>query len=183
MRHVSPLRCAAVLLTVAALCGGLAACRTTAAEVPTWAFGVTLGEVLDKTTAQPMDALFAGRALFRIRPPRPHRAVTDYALIAERDGGVILGVVGWDRYSDAAACERERAALAAALARRYGTGRPAQAADRELMRGMPESLATPELTVYPGWQGPLALGCAGARLLIAYWFVKPEAAPKPAGSR
>jgi hypothetical protein len=182
VRSVSPIRFAATLLGGAALLGGLAACRTTSAQVPAWAFGVTLGEVLDKTTAQPIDALIAGRALYRIRPPRPHRSVSDYALITDRPSGVVVGVVGWDRYSVDSACERERAAVAAAVERRYGAGRPAQAADRELMKGLPESLGAPDLMVYPGWQGPLAIGCSGSRLLIAYWWVKPEsAAPGAAG--
>lgn len=180
MRAFSPLRCSAALLGACALLGGLAACRTTSVAVPEWAFGITLGEALDKSTAQPMDALIAGRGLFRIRPPKPHRSVTDYALIADRESGIIVGVVGWDRYSDVAACERERKGLAVVVERRYGAGRPAQTADRELMRGLPDSLGAPDLTLYPGWQGPLAIGCSGARLLIAYWFAKPQTAPNPA---
>jgi hypothetical protein len=154
----------------------LSSCRTTSAQVPTWAFGVTLGEVLDKTTAQPMEALIAGRALYRIRPPQPHRAMSDYALIADRDSGLILGVVGWDRYSDGTACERERARLANTLSRRYGSGRPVVAADRDRMRGLPDALTAAELTLYPGWQGYAVIGCSDQRLLVAFWWIKPESA-------
>ena len=159
---------AALLLT-----GLLSACRTTTVQAPAWAFGLSLGDVLDKTTAQPMDALIAGRALYRVRPPSPHRALSDYALVADRDSGRMVGIVGWDRYSDGAACQAERTELGKALERRYGPGKAAQAAEREQMRGLPELLNTADLTVYPGWQGPVALGCAGSRLLLAFWFTPP----------
>jgi hypothetical protein len=163
--------------------GMLSACRTTTTQVPAYAFGLTLGEVLDKKTAQPMDALIAGRALYRVRPPSPHRAMSDYALVTERDSGAIVGVVGWDRYSDSDACQAERTALAKVLERRFGPGRVAQAPDREQMRGLPGTLVAGDLTVYAGWQGPVALGCAGPRLLLGYWFVKPAPAePAAPGS-
>jgi hypothetical protein len=48
------------------------------------------------------------------------------------------------------------------------------------MHGLPEPLNTGDLTVYAGWQGPVAVGCAGPRLLLAYWYAKPESAdPAP----
>lgn len=168
------------LIAAIALAGSLSACRTTTAQVPAWAFGLTLGTALDKTTAQPMDALIAGRALYRVRPPSPHRAVSDYAVIAERESGRMVGIVGWDRYSDGAACQAERKALERVLERRYGQGRPSVPADRERMHGLPESLNTGDETIFSGWQGPVAVGCAGPRLLIVYWYVMPEAdAPAP----
>lgn len=152
----------------------LAACRTTMTAAPSWAFGLTLGEQLDKTTAEPIDALIAGRGLYRVRPPHPHRSFSDYALITDRRTGRMIGIVGWDRFSGGSACGGEREALARALERRYGPGKPAQPDDRERMKGLPESLAAADLTLYPGWQGPVALGCAGPRLLLAYWFTPPE---------
>ncbi len=157
-----------------ALALALSACRTTTPQVPAWAFGLSLGAVLDKTTAQPMDALISGRALYRVRPPSPHRSVSDYAVIADKESGQMVGIVGWDRYSGDAACERERAALQRVLERRYGPGRPSEPADRERMHGLPESLNSGELTIFTGWQGPVAIGCAGPRLLVAYWYAKPE---------
>src|SRR5271169_771644 len=131
----------------------LCSCRTTSAQVPAWAFGVTLGNAIDKNTAQPMEALIAGRALYRIRPPQPHRSVSEYALVADRDSSVILGVVGWDRYSTDGACQRELTNVSQSLERRYGTGRPVNSADREAMHGLPDALTAAELTIYPGWQG------------------------------
>jgi hypothetical protein len=155
----------------------LSACRTATLQAPSWAFGMNLGEVLDRNTAQPMDALIGGRGLSRVRPPSPHREFTDYALVTERNTGVILGIVGWARFSDEGACQGERAALDEVLRRRYGPGRPADAADRERMRGVPEGLQAPEMTLYPGWQGPVALACSGPRLLLGFWFAKPEKPP------
>lgn len=176
MRALSPVA-GIVVLALAALSG----CRTTTPQAPAWGFGVTLGEAFNKGTGQPMDAFIAGRALYRIRPPQPHRSVSQYALITERESGMVLGVVGWDRYSDAAACGRERAALAQALERRYGPGHPADSTERERMRGLPDTLAGADLTLYPGWQGVAAMGCAGQHLLLAFWLPSPEAAPaKPA---
>lgn len=162
------------LIAALALTGSLSACRTTSMQVPAWAFGLTLGTVLDKTTAQPMDALIAGRALYRVRPPNPHRAVSEYAVVADHESGQMVGIVGWDRYSDGAACQGQRKELEQVLERRYGRGRPSVPADRERMHGLPESLNTPDLTIYPGWQGPVAVGCAGPRLVIVYWYFKPE---------
>jgi hypothetical protein len=161
--------------------GVLAACRTTDVQAPAWAYGLTLGDVLDKTTAQPMDAMIAGRGLFRVRPPKPHRDFEDYALITDRATGRMIGIVGWDRFSSGDACQREREALAKVVERRYGPGAPAKPADREAMKGLPESLNSPDLTMYSGYQGPVALGCAGPRLLLAYWFTPPDA-PPPAES-
>ena len=160
------------------LLAGIGACRTTTPQVPAWAFGVTLGDVIDKDTAQPMEALIAGRALYRIRPPQPHRSMSEYALVADRESGVILGVVGWDRYSSDAACNRERSSLADTLERRYGKGRTVTSADRETMRGLPDSLTAAELTIYPGWEGNAVIGCSGQRLLVAFWWSRPEAKPK-----
>jgi len=171
---------AIVVLALAALPG----CRTTSPQAPAWGFGVTLGGVFDKGTGQPIDAFIAGRALYRIRPPQPHRAVSEYAVITERDSGVVLGVVGWDRYSDGAACQRERDTLAPALERRYGPGHPADSTEKERMRGLPETLAAADLTLYRGLEGVVAMGCAGQHLLVAFWFPRPEAAPaQPAPGR
>lgn len=157
--------------------GTLAACRTTDVQAPSWAFGLTLGDVLDKNTAQPMDAMIAGRGLFRVRPPKPHRDFEDYALVTDRTTGRIMGIVGWDRFSSTDACEREKEALAKAVERRYGPGSPAKPADRNAMKGLPESLNSADLMIYPGYQGPVALGCSGPRLLLAYWFTPPDASP------
>ncbi len=176
MRTLPHVTLAAFLL----LAGLVSACRTTTVQAPEWAFGLNLGDVLDKATAQPMDALIAGRALYRVRPPSPHRAMSDYALVADKESGRMVGIVGWDRYSGDVACQAQRAELGKALERRYGSGKPAQPADREQMRGLPEGLSTADLTIYLGWQGPVALGCAGPRLLLAYWFTPPVPA-EPAG--
>lgn len=178
LSQVAAVRTLPATFLIAALlwAGLLSACRTTSIQAPDWAFGLNLGDVLDKSTAQPMDALIAGRALYRVRPPSPHRAMSDYALVADQQSGRIVGIVGWDRYSGDAACQAQRAELGQALERRYGPGKPVQPADRERMRGLPEGLSTADLTVYPGWQGPVALGCAGSRLLLAYWFTPPAPA-------
>lgn len=170
---------ATTLLGLAVLTG----CRTTSPEVPAWAFGMTLGESIDKNSVQPMDALIAGRALYRVRPPNPSRAMTQYAIVAGKESGVILGVVGWDRYSNNEACERERGGLAKTLEHRYGAGRRVEPADRERMRGLPESLGAGELTQYPGWDGVAVIGCAGPHLLIAYWWNQPPERDKPTEPR
>jgi len=177
----------AILPFAAVLLAGFAliSCRTTSLRVPAWAYGMTLGETIDKTTAQPMDALIAGRALYRVRPPKPVRAMSEYAIIADKESGVILGVVGWDRYSDGEACERERVGLAKALEDRYGPGKRVEAADRQRMRGLPDALGTGDLMQYPGWDGVAVIGCSGQHLLVAYWWnqpvsAKPAAPPEPA---
>jgi len=169
------LSCSLIVLLVAGL---LAGCRTTSVETPAWAFGLTLGEVLDQNTAQPMDALIAGRGLYRVKPPQPTRAFEDYALVTDRATGRMIGIVGWDRYSGTDACEAERQALAKVVERRYGPGKPALPSDRDKLKGLPESLSAGDLTIYPGWQGPVALGCAGPRLLLAYWYA-PSEEPTP----
>jgi hypothetical protein len=165
--------CIAAGLAASALLG---ACRTTGTAVPAYGFGMTLGQKLDKTTAQPMDALIQGRSLYRVRPPQPHRDMSEYALIADVSTDTILGVVGWDRYSDNAACGHERDGLARVLESRYGPGHAAEAAERERMRGLPELLVAPDLTLYAGAVGPIGLGCAGPRLMMVYWWI-PLAAP------
>jgi len=171
------------LIAALALAGGLSACQTTTTQVPAWGFGLALGAVLDKTTALPMDALIAGRALYRVRPPKPHREMSDYAVIADRESGRMIGIVGWDRYSSDAVCKTERTALERAMERRYGPGRPSEPSDRERMHGLPESLNTSDMTVFTGWQGIVALGCAGPRLLVVYWYVKPEPDANPERTR
>ena len=158
------------------------ACSTTTPQTPQWAFGLSLGEAIDKSTAQPMDALIAGRALYRVRPPHPDRAMSEYAIVTDTASGRILGVAGWDRYSSEAACDRIRGEVAEALRRRYGAGRTAEPADRERMRGLPETLIAGSLTLFAGWDGIAVVGCAGERLVLAFWWT-PNAAPKPLPER